>query len=50
MLIDSWWKLARLNALKRLLQGGFLTHYERNAVVFESLPVIVEDDDGDEYD
>ena len=50
MLIDKWWKLARLNALKRLLQGGFLTHYERNEVVFESLPVIVEDDDGDEYD
>lgn len=49
MLIDSWWKLARLNALKRLLQGGFLTHYERNEVVFDSLPVIVEDDD-DEYD
>lgn len=50
MLIDSWWKLARLNALKRLLQGGFLTHYERNEVVFDSLPVIVEDDDGDEYE
>jgi translation elongation factor EF-1beta len=50
MLIDKWWKLARLNALKRLLQGGFLTHYERNEVVFDSLPVIVEDDDGDEYD
>jgi translation elongation factor EF-1beta len=47
MLIDSWWKLARLNGLKRLLQGGFLTHYERNEVVFESLPVIVEDDDGE---
>jgi hypothetical protein len=26
-----------------------LTHYERNEVVFESLPVIIEDD-GDEYD
>lgn len=50
MLIDEWWKLARLNALKRLLQGGFLTHYERNEVVFDSLPVIVEDDDGDEYE
>jgi hypothetical protein len=49
MLIDRWWKLSRLNALKRLLQGGFLTHYERNEVVFESLPVIIEDD-GDEYD
>lgn len=49
MLIDKWWKLSRLNAMKRLLQGGFLTHYERNEVVFDSLPVIVEDDD-DEYD
>lgn len=50
MLIDKWWKLSRLNTLKRLLQGGFLTHYERNEVVFDSLPVIMEDDDGDEYD
>lgn len=49
MLVDKWWKLARLNGLKRLLQGGFLTHYERNEVVFDSLPVILEDDD-DEYD
>ncbi|KAM0718922.1 hypothetical protein Q7P37_005994 [Cladosporium fusiforme] len=49
MLIDKWWKLARLNGLKRLLQGGFLMHYERNEVVFDSLPVIVEDDD-DEYE
>ncbi|QIW94872.1 hypothetical protein AMS68_000390 [Peltaster fructicola] len=44
MTIDTWWKLLRLNALKRLLQGGFLEHYEKNEVVFESLPVIVEDD------
>lgn len=50
MLIDKWWKLARLQGLKRLLQGGFLTHYERNEVMFDSLPVIVEEDDGDEYD
>ena len=50
MLIDTWWKLARLQGLKRLLQGGFLTHYERNEVVFESLPVIVEEGEGDEYD
>lgn len=44
MTIDKWWKLHRLNALKRLLQGGFLVHYERNQVVFDSLPVVIEDD------
>lgn len=43
MTIDTWEKLLRLNALKRLLQGGFLSHYEHNEVVFDSLPVIVED-------
>lgn len=42
MTIDTWWKLHRLNGLKRLLQGGFLAHYEGNEVVFESLPVVVE--------
>lgn len=44
MTIDKWWKLHRLNALKRLLQGGFLVHYELNQAVFDSLPVILEDD------
>ncbi|SMY19205.1 unnamed protein product [Zymoseptoria tritici ST99CH_1A5] len=44
MTIDKWWKLHRLNALKRLLQGGFMAHYESNRTVFDSLPVIVEDD------
>ena len=43
MLIDKWWKLHRLNGLKRLLQGGFLVHYEGNQVVFDSLPVFVEE-------
>jgi hypothetical protein len=42
MTIDAWWKLHRLNGLKKLLQGGFLVHYEANQVVFDSLPVIVE--------
>lgn len=45
MTIDKWWKLHRLNGLKRLLQGGFLVHYEHNQTVFDSLPVIVEEDD-----
>ncbi|KAK3071508.1 hypothetical protein LTR53_008481 [Teratosphaeriaceae sp. CCFEE 6253] len=44
MTIDRWWKLHRLNGLKRLLREGFLVHYEFNSVVFESLPVVVEDD------
>lgn len=43
MLIDRWWKLHRLRALKRVLREGFLVHYEGNEVVFDSLPVIVED-------
>lgn len=38
MKIDEWWKLFRLNALRRSLQGGFAIHYEKNEVVFDSLP------------
>ena len=38
MRIDKWWKLMRLKGLRRILQGGFVTHYEKNGVVFESLP------------
>ncbi|KAK1036942.1 hypothetical protein LTS16_013364 [Friedmanniomyces endolithicus] len=44
MTIDRWWKLHRLNGLKRLLREGFLVHYEFNQVVYESLPVVVEDE------
>lgn len=44
MTIDKWWKLHRLNGLKRLLQSGFMVHYESNQTVFDSLPVIIEDD------
>lgn len=44
MTIDKWWKLHRLNGLKRLLQSGFMVHYEHNQTVFDSLPVIVEDE------
>lgn len=47
MTVDKWWKLHRLNGLKRLLQGGFLVHYEFNQTVFDTLPVIVEDDDAE---
>lgn len=38
MKIDRWWKLHRLQALRRILGGGFVVHYENNEVVFESLP------------
>lgn len=38
MRIDKWWKLHRLQALKRLLGGGFALHYQENEVVFDSLP------------
>lgn len=38
MRIDKWWKLHRLQGLRRVLQGGFVGHYERNEVVSETLP------------
>lgn len=41
MKIDKWWKLHRLQALRRLLQGGFITHYQENEVVFECLPIML---------
>lgn len=36
--IDKWWKLIRLNALRRTLQGGFAHHYEQNETVSSALP------------
>lgn len=42
MRIDKWWKLHRLQGLRRVLQGGFVNHYESNSVVFESLPIMIE--------
>jgi hypothetical protein len=41
MKIDKWWKLHRLQALRRVLGGGFVVHYENNEVVFDSLPCVV---------
>lgn len=38
MKIDTWWKLHRLQSLRRVLGGGFLTHYQHNEVVLQSLP------------
>jgi hypothetical protein len=36
--IDKWWKLQRLNALRRTLQGGFTHHYDQNELVSTVLP------------
>ena len=44
MRIDRWWKLLRLQSLKRVLQSGFVRHYERNGVVFETLPIMMTND------
>ena len=44
MLINTWWKYHRLEALKRLLQGGFGVHYERNSNVFDTLPVDLDEE------
>ncbi|KAK0107196.1 hypothetical protein ONS95_003900 [Cadophora gregata] len=41
MKIDAWWKLHRLQALRRVLGGGFVVHYENNEVVFDSLPIMI---------
>lgn len=35
--VDRWWKLHRLQFLRRILQGGFLNHWVENPVIFESL-------------
>lgn len=43
MKIDRWWKWARLNALRRILGGGFTEHYfQGNRAVLDSLPVMVQ--------
>lgn len=42
MRVDKWWKLMRLNAIRRLLGGGFVNHYfEGNKQVLEALPMIM---------
>ena len=44
MRVDRWWKLMRLQALRRLLQGGFVNHYfEGNKQVLDTLPLIMRD-------
>lgn len=39
--IDKWWKLQRLNALRRALQGGFVHQYDENEAVSRCLPFSV---------
>lgn len=42
MKVDKWWKLMRLNAIRRLLAGGFINHYfEGNKQVLDALPLIL---------
>lgn len=42
MRVDKWWKLMRLNAIRRLLGGGFVNHYfEGNKQVLDALPMIM---------
>lgn len=41
MRIDRWWKLVRLQGLRRVLRDGFVTHYELNPVIFEALPIMI---------
>ncbi|KUJ12060.1 IFRD-domain-containing protein [Mollisia scopiformis] len=41
MKIDKWWKLHRLQAMRRVLGGGFVEHYVKNEVVFDSLPIMI---------
>lgn len=36
--VDKWWKLHRLDTLRRLLGSGFLLHYQDNDVIEETLP------------
>lgn len=38
MMIDRWWKLHTLQALKRVLGGGLNVHYGQNQVIYDSLP------------
>ncbi|KAK5057749.1 hypothetical protein LTR84_011750 [Exophiala bonariae] len=42
MRVDKWWKFMRLNAIRRLLAGGFVNHYfEGNKQVLDALPMIM---------
>lgn len=45
--VDKWWKLMRLNALRRVLLGGFINHYfDGNKQVLNALPLLVRSTEG----
>ena len=49
MRVDEWWKLIRLNALRKVLGGGFVAHYfEGNKRVLGMLPVLMVEGSGGE--
>lgn len=35
--VDKWWKLLRLQHIRRILGAGFFTHWTENPAIFESL-------------
>ncbi|KAF1809771.1 hypothetical protein P152DRAFT_370349, partial [Eremomyces bilateralis CBS 781.70] len=39
--VNKWWKLHRLQALRRVLQGGLSTHLLENESVFQTIPVLI---------
>lgn len=42
MRVDKWWKLMRLNAIRRLLGAGFVNHYlEGNKQLLEAVPMLM---------
>lgn len=44
MKVDKWWKLMRLNAIRRLLSGGLVNHYyEGNHQLLNALPMVIRD-------
>jgi len=38
LVINRWWKFHRYEAIKRIVGGGFVTHYHANEVVSGALP------------
>ena len=44
MKVDWWWKLMRLNAIRRLLGSGLVNHYyEGNHQLLNALPMVIRD-------
>jgi hypothetical protein len=44
MKVDKWWKLMRLNTMRRVLAGGFVNHYlEGNKQLLDMTPMIMRD-------